>query len=95
MPQSKEKVSSNNNVHGRLFSPYVNVVLVVSLVVAAFYLVMEHRVHLYGYLSWFLPLAFIALHLWMHAGHRHGGHRSRDDEKRNLPPDRGPGAHRH
>jgi hypothetical protein len=89
--------NGSHNAHGRLCSPYVNVVLVVSLAIAAFYLIVEHRAHLYGYLSWLLPVAFIALHFWMHAGHRHGSHRSHVDQKRDPPPapDRRPGAHQH
>jgi hypothetical protein len=84
-----------NNAHGRLCSPYANVVLVVSLAIAAFYLIVEHNAHLYGYLSWLLPVAFIALHFWMHAGRRHGGHGSHGEQKRNSDPDRRPSAHQH
>lgn len=87
--------NGSDDMHGRLCSPYVNVVLIAFLAIAAFYLIAEHRAHLYGYLSWLPLVAFIALHFWMHAGHRHGSHGSHGDQKRDPPPDRQPGAHQH
>jgi hypothetical protein len=87
--------NSPEDAHGRLCSPYVYVVLIAFLAIAAFYLIVEHRVHLYGYLSW-LPLAVLfVLHFWMHAGHRHGGHGSHDGQKRGSQPDRKSGTHQH
>lgn len=50
-------------------------VLVASLAVAGFFLVLEHRVHLSGYLPYALVGLFVVLHVFMHAGHGgHGGH---------------------
>lgn len=49
------------------------------LVLAAFYLVAEHRAHLLGALPWLLLLACPLMHLFMHhGGHRHG-HGGHDD----------------
>lgn len=50
------------------------------LIIAAFFLVTEHRAHLSGWLSsygiWILLLACPLMHLFMHGGHGHGGHGS-------------------
>jgi len=55
------------------------------LVVAAYFLVTEHRAHLFGWLSsygiWLLLLACPLMHLFMHGGHGgHGGHGSHHDD---------------
>jgi cyanate permease len=76
--------NSSDDMHARLCSPYVYVVLIAFLAIAAFYLIAEHRVHLYGYLSWLPLAALIALHFWMHASHRHGGHSSHDSQTRHA-----------
>ena len=57
-----------------------NIALIVFLIIAAFFLVTEHRAHLSGWLSsygiWLLLLACPLMHLFMHGGHGHGGHGS-------------------
>ena len=57
-----------------------NIALIVFLVIAAFFLITEHRAHLSGWLSsygiWLLLLACPLMHLFMHGGHGHGGHGS-------------------
>ena len=50
------------------------------LVIAAYFLITEHRAHLFGWLSsywiWLLLLACPLMHLFMHGGHgSHGSHR--------------------
>jgi len=40
--------------------------------IGAFFLVTEHRAHLYGALPWLLLLAVPLLHVFMHSGHSHG-----------------------
>ncbi|MGB5081268.1 MAG: DUF2933 domain-containing protein [Burkholderiales bacterium] len=49
------------------------------LAIAGFFLITEHRAHLYGWLSsygiWLLLLACPLMHLFMHGGH--GGHGGR------------------
>ncbi len=49
-----------------------NIVLLLSLGVLAFYLITEHKAHLYGALPYILFGVFILSHLFMHGGH--GGH---------------------
>lgn len=46
--------------------------LAVLLAVAAFYLLAEHRAHLFGVLPYLFLLACPLMHLFMH--HGHGGH---------------------
>jgi heme/copper-type cytochrome/quinol oxidase subunit 4 len=50
----------------------VGLVLVASLAIVGFFVVLEHRVHLSGYLPYALLALFVMLHVFMHAGH--GGH---------------------
>lgn len=57
-------------------------VLLVSLTVAGFFLVAEHRVHLDGVLPYALIGLFVVFHLFMHASH--GGH-SGDAGKEEKP----------
>jgi hypothetical protein len=42
------------------------------ILIVAFFLLMEHRAHVFGYLPWLLLLACPLLHVFMHRGH--GGH---------------------
>lgn len=56
-----------------------NIVLIVFLIIGAFFLVTEHRAHLFGwfpYWPYLLLLACPLMHLFMHGGHGHGGHGS-------------------
>lgn len=63
--------------------------------VGAYFLITEHRAHLYGALPFLLLAACPLLHLFHHRGHRHGSDRDSDDESRGAPPSSGPGAHQH
>ncbi len=47
-------------------------ILILSLVIVAFFLIFEHRVHIWGNMQYVLFALFIGLHFFMHAGH--GGH---------------------
>ncbi len=71
-----------NGLKGWLFSR-TGPVLLAFLAIAAFFLIPEHRAHLFGILPYLLLLACPLLHLFMHG--RHGGH----DEGRGERP----GAH--
>lgn len=44
------------------------------LALSAFVLIAEHRAHLIPYLPWLILLACPLMHVFMHRGHRHGGH---------------------
>lgn len=50
------------------------------LAVAAFFLLTEHRAHLYGALPYLLFLACPLMHLMHHRGHHGGGARHRHEE---------------
>lgn len=68
----------------------LNWVLIAFLVIAAFFLITEHRAHLLGALPLILLLACPLLHVFMHSGHHHqggGGHgrQNGDDSKRDKP----------
>lgn len=52
-----------------------NWVLAAFLAIAAFFLLTEHRAHLFGALPFLLLLACPLMHLFMHHGHgAHGSH---------------------
>ena len=51
------------------------IVLAVFLAIAAFFLLAEHRAHVFGFLPSLLLLACPLMHLFHHGGHGHGGHR--------------------
>ena len=49
-----------------------------TLGIIAFFLLTEHRAHLFGALPYLLILACPLMHLFMHGGH--GGHHNHDDD---------------
>ena len=55
------------------------------LVVAAFFLLAEHRAHVLSYVPWLILLACPLMHVFMHGkhgghgGHRHGGGTEKND----------------
>lgn len=56
-----------------------NIALVVFAIIAAAFLVSEHRAHIVGWLPYWPYLFLLAcplMHLFMHGGHGHGGHGS-------------------
>lgn len=82
--------------------PRANIVLVAFLAIAGFYLLAEHRAHLFGWLPFLLLLACPLLHMFMHGGH--GGHgggeqggsgstQSTDKQSGNPPPPAAGGHH--
>lgn len=54
-------------------------ILLVFLGIAAFFLVTEHKAHLFGILPYLLVLACPLLHWLMHSGH--GGHAGNHDDR--------------
>jgi hypothetical protein len=68
------------------------VVLIGFMAVAAFFLVTEHRAHLFGVLPLLLVLVCPLMH-FMHHGHGgHGGHQHGSEPSPGRPPDE---SHRH
>lgn len=55
-----------------------NMVLVCFLAIVGFFLLMEHRAHLYGALPWLILALCPLMHIFMHRGH--GGHNHSSDE---------------
>ena len=56
-----------------------NIALIVFLVIAAFFLIAEHRAHLSGWFTYWPYLLLLAcplMHRFLHGGHGHGGHGS-------------------
>lgn len=67
-----------------------SLVLVGFLIVAGFFLVTEHRAHLFGILPFLLLLACPLLHYFMHGSHGgHGGHGGREDQDNRSDPHAG------
>lgn len=64
----------------------VDMVLLVFLAIAAFFLLTEHQAHLFGALPFLLLLACPLLHLFMHHGHGgEGEHQNPHDGKGDKP----------
>lgn len=66
--------------------PRANIVLIAFLAIAGFYLITEHRAHVFGFLPFLLLLACPLLHLFMHGGHGGHGNSSREDGDESKPP---------
>ncbi|HVL34980.1 MAG TPA: DUF2933 domain-containing protein [Burkholderiales bacterium] len=66
-----------NDAHPRRRAPWI---FVAFLLIAAFFLIVEHRAHLFQWLPFLLLLACPLLHLF----HGHGGHGGHGD-KENKP----------
>ncbi|MGE0175100.1 MAG: DUF2933 domain-containing protein [Oligoflexales bacterium] len=60
--------------------PMQRLVIVAALAILAFYLITEHKAHLYGALPYILLLVCPLMHLFMHGGHNHAPSAS-DKEK--------------
>jgi hypothetical protein len=79
--------SSHEGGKRGFFASRANIVLVGFLVLGGFYLVAEHRAHLWlvlPWLPWLLLLACPLMHVFMH--HGHGGHGGGDSGKPQDPP---------
>jgi hypothetical protein len=72
-----------------------NIVLIAFLAIAGFYLIAEHRAHVFGYLPFLLLLACPLLHMFMHRGHGGGSTRSADRKNENPPSPPAGGGHQH
>lgn len=67
--------------------PRHNWVFLGFIAVAAFFLLTEHTAHVLGVLPYLLLAACPLMHLFMHHGHRHGGHRRPADEQQSHDDD--------
>lgn len=96
--QHPEHLENRDSPQRNFWSP-PNIVLIVFLAIAGFYLITEHRAHVFGYLPFLLLLACPLLHMFMHRGHGgHGGSgstQSTDKRDGNLPPPPAGGGHQH
>lgn len=54
------------------------------LVIAAFFLLKEHRAHVFGVLPFLLLLLCPVIHFFMHRGHGAGGHGQPDTDGRDA-----------
>jgi hypothetical protein len=59
----------------------VGLVLIGFLVIAGALLFTEHQAHVLGLLVWLPLLACPLMHVFMHGGHGHGGHRQEADRR--------------
>lgn len=60
---------------GGFWTSKTGLVTIAFLLIAAFFLLTEHRAHTFGVLPFVLLLACPLLHMFMHGGHHgHGGH---------------------
>jgi hypothetical protein len=57
----------------------LSIILIGSLGIVAFFLIFEHRAHIFGNIQYVLFVLFIGLHLVMHLGH--GGHGNHNDHE--------------
>ena len=63
------------------------IALALFLAIAAFFLLSEHRAHVFGYLPYLLLLACPLLHMFHHGGHGgHGGHGRHGPQNSANPP---------
>lgn len=84
-PDLESNVNHNHeSKKGGAFRSLFGLVLFGSLAIGAYFLISEHRAHIFAG-KWTAPallIAFIGLHFLMHAGHGgHGGHSSRDERQ--------------
>lgn len=82
----------------RSFWSRSNIALIGFLAIAGFYLLAEHRAHVFGYLPFLLLLACPLLHMLMHRGHgSHGGGEQGNsaDKRTGTPPPPAAGGHQH
>ncbi len=70
--------TEHRNTWTKMTKP-ANIALLAFLIVGGFYLVTEHRAHLWGILPFFLILICPLMHLFMHHGHQHGRATTNED----------------
>ena len=86
----------HNDEKRSFFASRANIVLIGFLVLGGFYLIAEHRAHLWlvlPWLPWLLLLACPLMHFFMHGGH--GGHSGSGDTETSGSGDRRAPPHHH
>lgn len=71
----------------------VRLVFIGFALIAAFFVLAEHRAHVLPFLPWLLLAACPLMHLFMHHGHGHDGHTAQGEEDK--PGDASGSAHSH
>lgn len=84
-------MSEHTHLHGhggRPSSLKTALVVTAFLAIAGFFLLSEHRAHLFGILPFLLVFSCPLLHLFMHRGHGHGhdGARTRHTDAGKVEP---------
>jgi cadmium resistance protein CadD (predicted permease) len=82
-----DDTSSADRGSGRFLGSRALIGLIVLGAIAAFFLLAEHRAHLFGALPLLLLLACPLMHVFMHRGHGgHGNHPSTDSATKGKAP---------
>lgn len=79
--------SHNHDARGIRSSQTVNWLIVGLVLVAAYFVIGEHWVHVAPYFPFLIFLACPLMHLFMHHGHGH--HHDSAGDSRNVPPPAG------
>ena len=79
---SSNQPQPNDNELSPRFSVPIKIVLLVSIGIVVYFLVIEHRAHLEGFLPYSFLLIFVLMHLLMHGGH--GGHGGNNGDNRRI-----------
>jgi uncharacterized membrane protein YhaH (DUF805 family) len=88
LSQEEKMNGSRSSATSRRLRGRSRVALLIFLAVAAFFLLTEHRAHLFGILPYLLLLACPLMHLFMHRGH--GNHHGSQRETRRRPGEPSP-----
>jgi hypothetical protein len=84
MRESDAMKRHHSNPHRHAGTVQVNLIVLAFFAIAAFFLLTEHRAHLFGALPFLLLLACPLMHLFMHRGHGgKGGHQHPHDNEGN------------
>jgi hypothetical protein len=74
-PDSEEERPQTHGASVSFWRSKYGVGAIVFLFIGGFFLLSEHRAHALGYLPFLLILLCPLMHIFMHGGHGHSGHR--------------------
>jgi hypothetical protein len=84
-------MAAEHDTRGAVWGARVKLIFGAFALVAAFFLIAEHRAHLLPYVPWLLLIACPLMHLFMHGGHGgHGGQEPTRGDSRRRPSDEDP-----